>query len=197
MTEERQAGPALTAELLRYLQQGRDGVLSRLDGVAEYDVRRPMTPTGTSLLGLVKHLAGVELSSLGECLGRPASILLPWVEDGSIWEGADMWATPDESRADLIGLYQSAWRHSDESISELGLAAPAHVPWWPEGQRDTTSGALLIRVVAETAQHAGHADIMRELIDGRGGKDHDVWDSGQWTAYHGRVQQAADAFRDH
>jgi hypothetical protein len=196
VTQARLAGPDPTGELRHYLQEARDGVLSRLDGLGDYDIRRPLTPTGTNLLGLVKHLASIEFGYLGDCLGRPSPIRLPWVEDGSIWDSADMWATPGQSRADLTGLYQSAWRHSDESISEFGLTAPAHVPWWPEQRRDTTSGALLIRVLAETAQHAGHADIVRELIDGRAGQNHDdVGDSQWWASHLARVQQAADTFQ--
>jgi len=196
VTQDRSAGLDAAGELHRYLQQARDGVLSRLDGLGDYNIRRPLTPTGTNLLGLVKHLASIEFGYLGDCLGRPSPIRLPWVEDGSIWDSADMWATLGQSRADLTGLYQSAWRHSDESIGELGLTAPAHVPWWPEQRRDTTSGALLIRVLAETAQHAGHADIVRELIDGRAGPDHDDAGDSQWWASHlARVQQAADTFR--
>src|SRR5262252_1665526 len=132
VTQDRSARLDIAGELLRYLQEARDGVLSRLDGLGDYDIRRPLTPTGTNLLGLVKHLASIELGYLGDCLGRPSPTRLPWVEDGSIWDSADMWATPHESRADLIRLYQSAWRHSDESISQLGLTAPAHVSWWPD-----------------------------------------------------------------
>ena len=195
VTQERSAGLDVPGELHRYLQEARDRVLSSLDGLGDYDIRRPLTPTGTNLLGLVKHLASIESGYLGDCLGRPSPIRLPWVEDGSIEDGADMWAAPGESRADLTGLYQSAWRHSDESISDLGLTAPAHVPWWPEQRRDTTSGALLIRVLAETAQHAGHADIVRELIDGRAGQNQDdAGDSQWWASYLARVQQTAITF---
>jgi hypothetical protein len=171
-------------------------MLSKLDGLGDYDIRRPLTPTGTNLLGLVKHVTGIELGYLGDCVGRPSPIRLPWVDDGSIWDSADMWATAEESRDSLVGLYQSAWRHSDESIKELDLAAPARVSWWPEERRETTFGALLIRVLADTAQHAGHADIVRELIDGRAGPDHDDAGDAQWWANHlARVQRAADTFR--
>jgi len=197
MTGEHSRGSEIAADLQDYLQRARTGMLSRLDDLGEYDIRRPMTPSGTNLLGLVKHLVGVELSYLGSCVGRPSEIRLPWVEDGSIWESADMWATAAESSAELIELYRAAWRHSDESISELGLAAPAHVSWWPEERRDTTLGTLLTRVTAETAQHAGHADILRELIDGRAGNDHDgIGDTAWWTNYLSHIQEAADTFRD-
>ena len=187
----------IVADLQDYLQRARTGMMSRLDGLGEYDIRRPMTPTGTNLLGLVKHLAGVELSYLGSCVGRPSEIRLPWVEDGSIWESADMWATAAESSAELLELYRAAWRHSDESIRELGLAAPAYVEWWPEERRETTLGTLLTRVMTETAQHAGQADILRELIDGRAGNDHDdTGDAAWWSNYVASIQEAADTFRD-
>ncbi|RAS65030.1 uncharacterized protein DUF664 [Lentzea atacamensis] len=158
-------------DLRHYLQASRDSIVSSLDGLSEYDARRPLVPSGTNLLGLVKHLIGIELGYLGESSGRPSTVKLPWVEDKSVWENGDMWAKPDESREYLLDLYRLAWRHSDESIAQLQLDAPASVPWWPEHRRQTTFGHLLVRVVAETAQHAGHCDIVRELIDGRSGAD--------------------------
>jgi Protein of unknown function (DUF664) len=186
----------ISDDLRHYLQQSRDGLLRALDGLGEYDSRRPLTPTGTNLLGLVKHLAGVEAGYLVECVGRPLPVTLPWNEDGSVWESADMWATPDESREYLVGLYREVWRHSDASIAELPLDAPAFVEWWRPERRQTTFGHLLCRVVAETAQHAGHADILRESIDGRPGRDHDqVGDGEWWAAYVARIEAAAETFR--
>jgi Protein of unknown function (DUF664) len=177
------------------LREGRAALLSRLDGLGEYDLRRPMTPTGTNLLGLVKHLAGLEYGYLGESLGRPGPEVLPWIEDGSIWDGADMWALPGESSGYLTGLYRRACEHADEVIRELDLDAPAQVAHWPEDRRGTTLGFLLVRMAAETAQHAGHADIIRELIDGRGGPDHGMLDDVSWRDYVARIQATADMFR--
>ncbi len=186
----------IASDLQRYLQESRNSVLSSLDGLSEYDMRRPMTPTGTNLLGIVKHLAGIELAYLGDSAGRPSPISLPWVDDGSIWDGADMWATADQGSGYLIGLYRAAWRHCDESIGRLDLGAPARVAWWPEDRRQTTFGSLLVRVVAETAQHAGHCDIVRESIDGRAGGDRDdVGDDAWWTTYFALVQEAAGQFK--
>lgn len=185
----------LKAELHRKLRASRAGLLSKLEDLSEYDKRRPMTPTGTNLLGLVKHLAGLEYGYLGESFDRPAPETMPWIEDGSIWEGADMWATPDESSEALIGLYQRACAHADRTIEDLELDTPGSVAHWPEDRRDTTLGVLLIRMVDETAQHAGHADILRELIDGKAGPDHDDVSEAEWRDYLTRVQAAADAFR--
>ncbi len=185
----------LAADLHRYLQESRDGLLRALDGVGDYDARRPMTPTGTNLLGLVKHVLSVEQGYLVESVGR-RGVLLPWNEDGSVWDGGDMWATAEESRDHLVDLYRQVWRHSDASLAELPLDTPAEVAWWVEGRRQTTFGHLVARVVAETARHAGHADILRENIDGQGGRDKgQQGDEQHWTDYVAAIQRAADAHR--
>ena len=184
----------LKAELHRKLQASRAVLLSKLENLSEYDRRRPMTPTGTNLLGLVKHLAGLEYGYLGEAFGCPALESMSWIEDGSIWQGADMWAKPDESSEYITGLYRRACAHADGVIGVLGLEASGSVAHWPEDRRDTTLGVLLLRMVAETAQHAGHADIVRELIDGRGGPDQDDIDEPTWREYITQVQTAASTF---
>jgi hypothetical protein len=188
------AVPDLKEELHRKLEASRAALLSKLDNLGEYDRRRPMTPTGTNLLGLVKHLAGLEYLYLGESFGHPASESMSWIEDGSIWQGADMWAKPDESSEYIIGLYRRACAHADGVIAALDLDAPGSVPHWPKDRRDTTLGVLLIRMVAETAQHAGHADIIREFIDGKGGPDQDAVDESTWRDYITQVQAAANTF---
>jgi hypothetical protein len=184
----------LKDELQRKLQDSRAAMLAKLDNLSEYDLRRPLTPTGTNLLGLVKHLAGLEYLYLGESFGYPAPERMSWIEDGSIWQGADMWAKPDESSEYITGLYRRACAHADGVIAALDLAAPGSVSHWPADRRDTTLGVLLIRMVAETAQHAGHADIIRELIDGKGGPDQDNFDEATWREYITEIQAAADAF---
>ena len=187
----------LAFHLRRHLQRSRDDVVGSLEGLSEYDVRRPLVPSGTNLLGLVKHLTGIELGYLGACVGRPSPVSLPWEDDGSVWESADMWATSDQSRDYLLGLYRLAWQHSDESFELLSLDAPATVAWWPEERRETTFGELVVRVVDETAHHAGHCDIVRELVDGRGGGDRaDIGDEEHWASYVATIQAAADTFRD-
>jgi len=186
----------ITADLQRYLQQCRESVLRSLAGLSEYDIRRPMTPTATNLLGLVKHLGGIEFGYLGDSVGRPTPVPIPWEEDGSVWDNADMWAKADESREYHLDLYRRSWQHSDESIEQLPLDAPASVPWWPEERRRTTFGSLLVRVVAETAQHAGHADILREMIDAEAGRPHPLMtDEQRWSDYTRQIQEAADQHR--
>lgn len=186
----------LKDELHAKLRSARSSLLSKVEDLDEYDLRRPMTPTGTNLLGLVKHLASVEYRYLGDSFGRRAPETLAWVEDGSDWEGADMWAKAEESSDYLIGLYRRAAAHGDETIDRLDLESPGRVPHWPVERADTTLGVLLVRMVDETAHHAGHADIIRELMDGRAGADHDeAMNEDGWRAYVGRIQAAADTFR--
>ena len=183
------------ADLHRYLQTGRDALLWKLDGLSEYDVRRPLVPTGTNLLGLVKHVASVEIGYFGETFGRPSSEPLPWFADDAE-DNADMWATPDESREDIIGLYHRAWAHSDATIEALPLDAIGRVPHWPEDRREVTLHRILVHMIAETHRHAGHADLVRELIDGSVGlrRDNDNMPPGDvawWEQFRDRLERAA------
>ena len=117
--------------LHRYLTTARDALVWKLDGLGEYDIRRPMTPTGTNLLGLVKHVASVADGYFGEVFGRPSGEPLPWFDDDAE-PNADMWATTDESRDDIVALYHRAWARVDATIEALDLDAVGHVPWWTE-----------------------------------------------------------------
>src|SRR3954447_210150 len=190
-------GFSQTDLLLHCLRRERDHLIGTLDGLSEYDVRRPMTGSGTSLLGIVKHVASVELGYFCDCLGRPHGLDLGWDNEEAFEWGADMYATADESREMLLDLYRQAWALGDANVRELGLDAPGSVPWWREDQRETTVGRLVVHMLDETAHHAGHADIVREAIDGRGGRDHDDFgDAEKWTAFVARIQEAADAHRD-
>lgn len=181
--------------LKRYLEAGREALLWKLEGLSEYDVRRPMTPTGTNLLGLVKHLASVEFGYFGEPFGRPANEPLPWFDEGAE-PNADMWATSDESREEVVALYHRAWAHTDATIDALPLEAVGHVPWWPEDRRAATLHRILVHMIAETHRHAGHADILRETIDGTvglraAGDNMAPGDAAWWEEYCGRLERAA------
>jgi len=178
-----------------YLQESRGQVLTSVDGLTEYELRRPMTPTGTNLLGVVKHLIGIEVGYLGTCLARPFARPLPWIGDDAAGPNADMWATADESAEYLVDLYRQACDHSDAILAEVGLEASAAVPWWPEGSRLTTARALLSRVLKDTAMHAGQLQILRELVDGRAGADRgDVGDDRWWSDYTQRLELLARQF---
>jgi hypothetical protein len=185
--------------LRHYLQDGRNAMLWKLDGLSEYDVRRPLTPTGTNLLGLVKHLAGCEFGYFGDVFGRPASDVPSWADDDVLDANPniDMWATPDESRADIVGWYRRAWAHADTTIDTLDLDAVGHAPWWGE-RGDVTLHQILVHMIAETHRHAGQADIVRELIDGaaglrEGSTNLPPGDTAWWAAYRDKLEQAAMA----
>ncbi len=142
----------------------------KLDGLTEYNIRRPMVPTGTNLLGLIKHVASVELGYFGDTFGRPFGEPLPWLEDDAE-PNADMWAAADESREQITGLYR-------------------------RGRSEVTLHKILVHMIAETDRHAGQADIVRELIDGaaglRPGNDNMApGDQAWWEAYRSRLERTA------
>lgn len=186
-------------DLHHYLQQGREAVLWKLEGLSERDVRRPLTPTGTNLLGLVKHLAGVEAGYFGEVFERPFPEPLVWAGVDAE-PNADMWATAEESRGHVVDLYRRVWDHSDATIAALPLEAPGRVPWWRPETNPVTLGRILVHVVAETHRHAGHADVVREVVDGTAGlrpgaSNLPDGDAAWWSGYRARLQEVADGAR--
>jgi Protein of unknown function (DUF664) len=181
-------------ELRWYLQSARDALVWKLDNLSEYDIRRPLTPTGTNLLGLVKHATYVESGYLADSFGRPSGLELPWIGDAE--PSSDIWATPDESRATIVDSYRRAWARSDETLDQLPLATVGAVPWWPADDNALTLHHALVRVLSDTQRHAGHADIVRELIDGATGMNEgneSLPTSGPswWQGHRDRVEQAA------
>ncbi|WP_329614429.1 DinB family protein [Streptomyces brevispora] len=177
--------------LHRRLRRDREALLWKLDGLSEYDARRPLTATGTNLLGLVKHVAGVEARYFGEVFDRPSPEPLSRWQDH---DGSDLWATEDETRDQIIESYRCTWEHSDATINELPLDAPGHVPWWPEPYSDTNLFAVMVHVLSETIRHTGHADILREGLDGRTGlrAEHEQRiDEEARAAYCTKIEQAA------
>ncbi|AYG02566.1 DinB family protein [Gryllotalpicola protaetiae] len=184
--------------LKSYLQRQREALVWKVEGLSERQARWPMTPTGTNLLGLVKHVAGVEYGYFGEVFGRPATD--PLLSDFDAAEdNDDFWATPDESIADVIAFYQRAWVHADATIDALSLGDVGFVSWWPADKQRPTLHRVLVHHLQELARHAGHADILRELVDSRVGinprlsnlPDHDdAW----WAAYTEKLRGIAESF---
>ena len=160
-----------------------------------------MVPTGTNLLGLVKHVGSVAVGYFGETFGRPFDEPLPWFDDDAE-PNADMWATAEESRDDIVGLWHRAWAHSDATIEALPLDARGSRAVVARGPaRTVTLHKLLVHMLAETNRHAGHADIVRELIDGTAGLRAEAanlppGDKDWWEDYRDRVERAAREAED-
>ena len=94
-----------------YLREAREAMVWKLDGLSEYDVRRPLTPTGTNLLGLVKHVALTTAGYFGEVLGRPT--VLAWQETEP---NVDMWVQPGETRAMVLEWYDRAVADAETAV---------------------------------------------------------------------------------
>ena len=182
---------------LRYLGAAREGLLWKLEGLSDYQVRRPLTATGTNLLGIVKHVAMVESGYLGACFGRPVADPAPRFDPGE--DNSDMWAGADEPRSFIVDFYVRVAENSAATVEAVPLAERGTVAHWPEERRHPTLRELLVHMVAETSRHAGHADIVREMIDGRAGMrpaatnlpdEGDQW----WMSYREKLQRVANGF---
>jgi hypothetical protein len=177
------------------LRSAREAMLSKLGGLSEYDIRQPLTPTGTNVLGLVKRLSITEALYFGDTFERPIPERLRWWD--TIENNASMWATENESRAKIVDCYRRAWAHADATIDALALDAPGRVLWWTWSPGVVLFN-ILVHVLAETNRHAGHADILREQLDGAARIATDNpnlprHDAAWWKSYRAEVDRAARA----
>jgi uncharacterized damage-inducible protein DinB len=159
-------GPVAAGEkesLKASLERHREVVLWKVEGLTDEQLRRPMTPTGTNLLGLVKHLANVEYLWFCSTFGRPSEAI-PLDAPGADPE-TDMRAATHETTAEILTFYGRARAAADQAIDDLFLDARGR-SW---NGREVTMRWVLIHMVEELARHAGHMDIIRELIDGQTG----------------------------
>ncbi|OMH34369.1 DinB family protein [Tersicoccus sp. Bi-70] len=190
--------PSAKATLHRYLRGVRRDLAWKLDGLDETHLRMPMTRTGTNLLGLVRHASGVEAEYFGLVFDRPLPEPLPW--DSEYADNDDFWTPADVPAHDVLALYERVQQHADRTIADLPLDEPGLVPWWPEERRAVTLHQILVHVITDLARHAGHADVVRESIDGSAGLSEGndnllTQDEQWWEDYRDRLTGIAEGFR--
>ena len=188
------------AALQHYLQDARDALLWKLEGLGERDLRLPRTPTGTNLLGIVRHVANVEIGYFGSTFGRewpdPGAAVLVDDDDDDADPQADWWVPAEVSAAEVVKFYRDVWAFSDATIADLPLDARGAVPWWSEERREVSLQRIIVHVISDTTRHAGHADILREEIDGAAGMKVGATNLPEvdWPAYVTRLTQVAEEF---
>jgi hypothetical protein len=163
MTERTEVpGVGSERELLQtFLQYERDTVMWKLDGLSLEEATRSHVPSNTSLLGMVKHLGWVELSWFESVL-EGAEFNPPWRKDDP---DADWRIEPGETVESVLTFYRDACRRADEAGARHQLDDLA-----ANAKDDVSLRWIYIHLIEETARHAGHADILRELTDGEVGE---------------------------
>ncbi|WP_405425544.1 DinB family protein [Micromonospora sp. NBC_00617] len=151
------------ADLLQTLRQHRGFLLQTVDGLTDEQAAARSTVSELCPGGLIKHVAGVEERWMLFAVGGAEAMQREEID----WVGQFRMA-PGETLAGLVERFQAVAAHTDELIATLDLDA-AHplpqAPWFEPGASWTVRRVLL-HLIAETSQHAGHADILREAIDG-------------------------------
>lgn len=178
-----------------YLQGARDVLLWKLEGLSERDLRLPRTPTGTNLLGIVKHALNIEVIYFGPTFGRqwptPDELVSPDDADPQ----SDWYATETETAAGIIDLYRRVQAFADDAIDTLPLDAIGHVAHW--GGEEVTLHQVMVHTTVDLQRHAGHADILREQLDGSVGLlpgSGNTPDAIDWPGYTQRLTTIAKRF---
>lgn len=183
--------------LKQYLNETREALLWKLEGLTEKQARWPLVPSGNNLLGLVKHCVNTEIGYFGPCFGREWPTPEEITSDQALEEDpqADWYATADESIASITDLYRRARVFCDETIDSLPLDTVGHVPWW--GNREVTLFRITTHVANDLTRHAGHADILRELTDRSVGllpRNTNIpdWQAGEAAVYIDKLKNLAE-----
>jgi uncharacterized damage-inducible protein DinB len=149
--------------LAGFLDHYRQVMLDVCEGLSEEQLRRPMVPSGTSLLGLIKHLAYTERGWFQENVANEPYDY-PFPLDAT--DDPDFRIEPDETAEDIFELYRQACGESRRVLESAALDDPIRNP---ERSADYNVRWVLVHMLEETARHAGHADIIREQLDGGAG----------------------------
>ena len=164
-TDNRPEPPYLGGEaetLAGFLDFHRATLLWKLEGLDDEQLRRAMVPSGTSLLGMVKHLAYVERWWFQQ-VWAGQEVTYPWTDEDP---DADWRVEPTETTAEILALYRGECDRSREAVTATpDLEEVAHHP-----RRELSRRWILVHMIEETARHNGQADILREQLDGATGE---------------------------
>jgi Protein of unknown function (DUF664) len=156
------------ADLLDALAKHRQLFLHTVAGLT--DEQAALTPTTSELClgGLIKHVTRMESRWLGFTAEGPAAMALD--ENSYAEHTASFRMLPGDTLAGLVERYEEVARRTDElvtSLPDLDASQPLpEAPWFEPGAR-WSARRVFLHIIAETTQHAGHADILRETIDGQ------------------------------
>jgi uncharacterized damage-inducible protein DinB len=149
-----------------YLDFHRATLLWKIDGVSDEDLRRPMVPSGTNLLGMVKHLAWVERGWFQETFAGEQIPAPPWTDEDP---DADFRVEPQETTRQIIELYKEACDRS-RAVTRAARSLDQEAANPSRRRKGVTLRWIMLHMIEETARHNGHADILREMIDGATGE---------------------------
>ena len=152
---------------LGYLNHQRHLVICAAYGLTDDQARLKPTASALSVGGIIKHLAQTETFWITMVAGHYQAM---GQQEGIAAYVNGMTMQPDETLAGLIDAYEAAGRSTEltvSSIQDLGQEFPVpDAPWFPKDVNAWSVRWVLLHLIEETARHAGHADIIRESIDG-------------------------------
>jgi Protein of unknown function (DUF664) len=155
------------AMLRDYLRGQREVVLAIVDGLSEDDWHRSIVPTGWTPAGLVEHLGGAEWHWFqGVVAGREPELPGDLDEDQPPWDPMTVVLATDSPSAEVLGFYRDQCAQSDAVLDVTSLSATPRGTHGPRGFVPPDVRWVVLHMIEETARHAGHLDIARELLDG-------------------------------